>query len=158
MDEVQLVMVGARGRQGTLRLALEDAAGDSASIGFDHGQMAVHQGRQYTLMTNDPSYNKRRELLSRQYFSHSSRDMPLRGNVNPVDRFQRAANYLALLPESDLTDRLYFFQLITSPNAIWVELDGLYLSEGGQPSAVDAYDESPIGNVTARFTARQPAF
>uniref|UniRef100_UPI0021F35D79 linear amide C-N hydrolase n=1 Tax=Mycolicibacter minnesotensis TaxID=1118379 RepID=UPI0021F35D79 len=30
---------------------------------------------------------------------HPSRDMPLPGNVNAVDRFQRASYYAALLPE-----------------------------------------------------------
>ena len=49
-------------------------------------------------MTNDPTYDEQLALLSRQDFSHPSRDMPLPGNVNAVDRFQRAAYYSALLP------------------------------------------------------------
>lgn len=197
MDEVQLVMVGARGRLATLHLALEDASGDSAIIEFDQGRMVVHHGRQYTLMTNDPSYDEQLELLARQDFSHPDRDMPLPGNVNPVDRFQRAAYYLALLPEpentrqavagvmaimrnvsvpfgapygdfgiynteyrtvTDLTHRFYFFELTTSPNVIWIELDGLDFSEGTPTRAVDPYDESLIGNVTSRFTPRRLAF
>jgi len=50
-------------------------------------------------MTNDPTYDEQLKLLSRQDFSHPSRDMPLPGNVNAVDRFQRAAYYSALLPK-----------------------------------------------------------
>lgn len=99
MEDFQLVMVGARGRDATLHLAIEDASGDSAVIELDRGNVVVHHGRQYTVMTNDPSYDEQLELLGTQDFSHPSRDMPLPGNVNPVDRFQRAAYYTALLPE-----------------------------------------------------------
>lgn len=197
MDDVQLVMVGARGREATLHLALEDATGDSAIIELDSGRIVIHQGRQYTVMTNDPSYDQQLEFLAQQDFSKPSRDMPLPGNVNPIDRFQRAAYFLALLPEAqttrqavagvmaimrnvsvpfgapygefgiynteyrtvtDLTRRTYFFELTTSPNVLWVELDGLNLAEGAEPQAIDPYDESLIGNVTSRFAPRQIAF
>lgn len=197
MDELQLVMVSARGYDATIHLAIEDATGDSAIIELDQGRQIVHHGRQYALMTNDPSYDQQLELLSQQDFSHPSRDMPLPGNVNPIDRFQRAAYYLALLPEprtvreavagvmaimrnvsvpfgapygdfgiydteyrtvGDLTDRVYFFELTTSPSIIWIELDGLDLTEGADPQAIDPYDESLNGNVTSRFSPRQLAF
>jgi penicillin V acylase-like amidase (Ntn superfamily) len=123
--------------------------------------------------------------------------MPIPGNVNAVDRFQRAAYYLALLPEpqttrqavagvmaimrnvsvpfgapygefgiydteyrtvSDLTKKTYFFELSTSPNTGWIELDGLDFAEGGAPRAIDPYDESLNGDITARFTPHQSAF
>ncbi|MCP9271886.1 linear amide C-N hydrolase [Mycolicibacterium arenosum] len=98
MDGVQLVMVGANGHDATLHLAIEDAAGDSAIIELAGGELVVHHGREFTLMTNDPTYDEQLRLLAAQDFSHPSRDMPLPGNVNPVDRFQRAAYYSALLP------------------------------------------------------------
>jgi penicillin V acylase-like amidase (Ntn superfamily) len=197
LEDVQVVMISAHGRDATLHLALEDATGDSAILEFDHGRLVVHHGRQYTLMTNDPTYEEQLELLSRQDFSHPSREMPLPGNVNPVDRFQRAAYFLALLPEAqttrqavaavmaimrnvsvpfgapygdfgiynteyrtvtDLTRRTYFFELTTSPNVIWIELDGLDLTDGADPQAIDPYDESLIGDVTSRFAPRQIAF
>jgi penicillin V acylase-like amidase (Ntn superfamily) len=197
MDELQLVMVSARGYDANIHLAIEDATGDSAIIELGRGGQIVHHGRQYALMTNDPSYDQQLELLSQQDFSHPSRDMPLPGNVNPIDRFQRAAYYLALLPEprtvreavagvmaimrnvsvpfgapygdfgiydteyrtvGDLTGRVYFFELTTSPSIIWIELDGLDLTEGADPQAIDPYDESLNGNVTSRFSPRQLAF
>jgi penicillin V acylase-like amidase (Ntn superfamily) len=197
LDDVQVVMISAHGRDATLHLALEDATGDSAILEFDHGRLVVHHGRQYTLMTNDPTYEEQLELLSRQDFSHPSREMPLPGNVNPVDRFQRAAYFLALLPDAqttrqavaavmaimrnvsvpfgapygdfgiynteyrtvtDLTRRTYFFELTTSANVIWTELDGLDLTDGADPQAIDPYDESLIGDVTSRFAPRQIAF
>src|SRR5690606_5440128 len=93
------VMVGARGREATLHLAIEDATGDSAILELEAGKLAVHHGRQFTLMTNDPTYDEQLALLAKQDFSHPTRELPLPGNVNPVDRFQRAAYYSALLPE-----------------------------------------------------------
>jgi choloylglycine hydrolase len=197
MDDFQLVMVNARGYDATIHLALEDQTGDSAIVEFDQGRVVVHHGRQYTLMTNDPTYDQQLELLSQQDFSNPRCDMPLPGNVNAIDRFQRAAYFLALLPEprdtrqaiagvmaimrnvsvpfgapyedfgiynteyrtvADLTNRTYFFELTTSPNTVWIELDGLDLSEGSEPRAINPYDETLVGDITSRLTPYRPEF
>lgn len=197
MDGVQLVMVGANGHDATLHLAIEDATGDSAILELEAGKLVVHHGREFTLMTNDPTYDEQLALLSKQDFSHPSRDMPLPGNVNPVDRFQRAAYYSALLPEPtserqavasvlavmrnvsvpfgapygefgvynteyrtvcDTTNRLYVFELSTSPSTIWVQISGLDLREGAPTLVVDPHDESLSGDVTGRFTAHDIGF
>ncbi|MFA4929447.1 MAG: linear amide C-N hydrolase [Patulibacter sp.] len=99
LDRYQLVMVSANGFDATIHLAIEDASGDSAIIEYAAGQPVVHHGREFTLMTNDPGYDEQLELLAGQDFSQPSSEMPLPGNVNPRDRFQRAAYYRALLPE-----------------------------------------------------------
>jgi penicillin V acylase-like amidase (Ntn superfamily) len=99
MRDVQLVMVEAHGHKATIHLAVEDAAGDSAIMENIGGELVIHHGPQYRLMTNDPAYEEQLHLLDRQDFSKPSRDLPIPGNVNPVDRFQRAAYFLALLPE-----------------------------------------------------------
>ena len=99
LDEVQVVMMEARGTKATVHLALEDAAGDSAIIEHLDGKPVVHHGPQYRVMTNDPTYDEQLRLLAGLDFSHPSDDMPLPGNVNPRDRFQRASYFSALLPE-----------------------------------------------------------
>jgi penicillin V acylase-like amidase (Ntn superfamily) len=99
MRDVQLVMVEAHGRKATVHLALEDAGGDSAILENIDGHLVIHHGPQYRLMTNDPGYDEQLRLLAGQDFSHPGRDLPVPGNVNPVDRFQRAAYFSALLPE-----------------------------------------------------------
>lgn len=99
LEKIQPVMAEARGRKATVHLALEDANGDSAIIEYIDGKPVVHHGREYRIMTNDPTYDQQLALLEKQDFSHPSSDMPLPGNVNPRDRFQRAAYYAALLPE-----------------------------------------------------------
>lgn len=101
MDTFQLVMVEAEGRAATIHLAIEDISGDSAIIEFVDGRREIHHGSQYQLMTNDPTYDEQLELLAQQDFSDPSSDTPLPGNVNARDRFQRAAYYLALLPDYD---------------------------------------------------------
>ena len=93
LDGIEILMVSAHGHDATLHLAMEDATGDSAIVEYVEGKRVVHHGRQFTLMTNDPTYDEQLALLAKQDFSHPSREMPLPGNVNPVDRFQRAAYY-----------------------------------------------------------------
>ncbi len=99
LEKVQLVMVEARGRQATVHLALEDASGDSAIIEIIHGKSVIHHGKQYRVMTNDPTYDQQLKLLAKQDYSQPSSTLMIPGNVNPVDRFQRASYYVALLPE-----------------------------------------------------------
>jgi penicillin V acylase-like amidase (Ntn superfamily) len=99
LDNIQVVMVEARGHQANVHLALEDAGGDSAIIEYIDGKPVVHHGREFRIMTNDPAYDQQLALLKKLDFSHPSSDMPLPGNVNPRDRFARADYYMAMLPE-----------------------------------------------------------
>lgn len=95
---IQLVMVEANGRLATVHLALEDAQGDSAVIEYIDGEAVFHHGSAYRVMTNSPTYDEQLALLAEQDFSKPSSDMPLPGNVNPRDRFQRASYFLEMLP------------------------------------------------------------
>ncbi len=99
LEGVQIVMAEVRGHKATLHLALEDAAGDSAIVEYIGGEPVVHHGRQYRIMTNDPTYDQQLALLKQHDFSRPSSDTPLPGNVKATDRFQRAAYYTAMLPE-----------------------------------------------------------
>ena len=99
LDNIQVVMVEARGHQANVHLALEDAGGDSAIIEYIDGKAVVHHGREFRIMTNDPAYDQQLALLKKLDFSRPSDDMPLPGNVNPRDRFARADYYMAMLPE-----------------------------------------------------------
>jgi penicillin V acylase-like amidase (Ntn superfamily) len=93
LEPVQVVMVEAHGHKASVHLALEDASGDSAIIEYIEGRAVIHHGRQYTVMTNDPPYDQQLALLKKMDAEHAftpvSRETPLPGNVNPVDRFQR---------------------------------------------------------------------
>jgi penicillin V acylase-like amidase (Ntn superfamily) len=103
LSAVQVVMVEANGHKANVHLALEDASGDSAIIEYIGGKPVIHHGREFRVMTNDPSYDQQLVLLKQieatSDFAHPSSNTPLPGNVSPPDRFQRASYYAAVLPE-----------------------------------------------------------
>lgn len=193
----QVVMAEVHGFKATIHLALEDASGDSAIIEYVGGKPVVHHGRQYRIMTNDPHYDQQLALLKKQDFSKPSSEVPIPGNVNAVDRFQRAAYFSALLPPPknereavagmfaiarnvsvpfgapyrnfgiynteyrtvmNLTNKRYYFELSTSPNVIWVDLEKMNLAAGAPVMTLnpDAIDLS--GDVTAKFTPAKAPF
>lgn len=99
MDRVQPIMVAVHDFKSTLHMALEDADGDSAILEYVGGELTVHHGRQYRVMTNDPTYEQ--QLANRAHFdfSNATRQTPLPGNVDPLQRFVRADYFLQFLPE-----------------------------------------------------------
>jgi choloylglycine hydrolase len=99
LEPIQLVPVETHGFKSTVHLAIEDASGDSAIIEYIGGKPVIHHGHEFTVMTNDPTYDEQLKLLKQVDFSKPSSSLPLPGNVNAVDRFQRASYYKALLPE-----------------------------------------------------------
>lgn len=99
MKGIQPIMVTARGVKSTVHLAIEDASGDSAIVEYIEGRPVVHHGREYKLLTNDPAYDEQLKNLARYDFANSTRQTPLPGNVDPVQRFVRAAYFLQKLPE-----------------------------------------------------------
>ncbi|HTV39236.1 MAG TPA: linear amide C-N hydrolase [Candidatus Sulfotelmatobacter sp.] len=190
LDKVQFVMIEYRGHQATLHLAIEDASGDSAIVEYINGKCVIHHGRQYRVMTNDPDYAKQLKLLGARDFSNPSRETPLGGNVNPIDRFQRASYFLAVLPKTDseregvagilsimrnvsvpfgapyeglgtynteyrtvmdLTGKIYFFELTTSPNVVWADLRRFSLAPGSPVMALHPGDMDLTGNVSKDF-------
>ncbi len=99
LENIQPVMVEHNGHKTTVHLAIEDYSGDSAIIEYIDGKQVIHHGHQYTIMTNDPPYDQQLELLKKWDFSNPSSQTALPGNVNPIDRFARAAYFKAMLPE-----------------------------------------------------------
>lgn len=99
LEQVQVLMMESHGHRATVHMAIEDASGDSAVIEYLDGERVVHHGRDHTILTNEPPYPEQIRMLRDRDFSRPSDTTSLGGNVNPVDRFQRAAYFLSLLPE-----------------------------------------------------------
>ena len=101
MDNVQLVQIPVKKGEdeANVHMAVEDTSGDSVILEYVHGKLHVYHNRLYKVMTNDPAYPDQLEQLKRKDFSHPGKNMPLPGNVNAVDRFQRASYYLSMLRE-----------------------------------------------------------
>jgi choloylglycine hydrolase len=99
LKNVQPVLVQFHGHDANIHLALEDKTGDSAIIEYVGGKPKIHQGRQYTIMTNDPPYDEQLALLAKVDFTNPGQDTPVPGNISASDRFQRAAYYSKFFPE-----------------------------------------------------------
>jgi choloylglycine hydrolase len=191
VEQAQPVMIESHGFKSTVHLALDDASGDSAIIEYIDGKAVIHHGRQYRIMTNDPTYDEQLALLAERDYSNPGFDTPVPGNVKATDRFQRAAYFMSVLREPkderqavasalaivrncsvpfgapygefgvynteyrtvmNLTDRRYFFELTTSPNVVWVDLDKFDLSVGAPVMGLNPDDIELSGNVSERFT------
>jgi choloylglycine hydrolase len=99
LEDIQVVMMEAEGHRATVHLAIEDADGDSAIVEYLDGRAHVHHDRAHTILTNEPTFDEQLRLLAGEDFSEPSDTTPLKGNVDPIARFQRAAYFLDLLPE-----------------------------------------------------------
>jgi choloylglycine hydrolase len=79
-----------------VHISLSDKSGDSAVIEFIGGKARIYHDKRFTVMTNEPTYDKQIENL-KQYRTFGG-DKPLPGERSPTDRFVRAAYYVSGLP------------------------------------------------------------
>lgn len=84
-----------------LHLAIEDASGDSAIIEYTNGMAHVFHSKQYTIVTNEPTYDQMLKKLDTE--SNFVENKPLPGTTSSIDRFTRAAFYTKYLPDSTST-------------------------------------------------------
>lgn len=197
MKRIQPVMVEYAGFKSSLHLALEDASGDSALIQYIDGKPKIYHGREFRVLTNDPPYDQQLSALKQWDFSQATRDTPLPGNVNPVDRFIRANYFLNTLrePQSqrqavatilsiarntsvpfnapyktpgstydteyrtvvNLSSRQYFFEMASSPNVIWVDLEKIDFSAGSMARILNPDSIELSGSVNEQFLPMKKA-
>jgi choloylglycine hydrolase len=74
-----------------VHVSLSDKTGDNAVIEYVNGQARIYHDRRFTVMTNEPTYDKQIENL-KQYRTFGG-DRLLPGERTPSDRFVRAAYY-----------------------------------------------------------------
>lgn len=112
--EVPIVEIQPTGLKLPLHIALEDSFGDSAILEYVQGKCVVHHGRDYTVMTNAPSFDEQLHNLYRYRHFGGSEVMPL--GSGSQDRFVRAAYQLAMcnLPVNDKAAIDLAFALIRS--------------------------------------------
>lgn len=90
------------GRKSELHLSLEDKKGDSAVIEWLDGKPKVWHGKEYKVMTNEPSYDK--QLANLKHYRTFGGEKPLPGERLPGDRFVRASYYSRGLPNPPNSD------------------------------------------------------
>ena len=105
IDDVQIVPADfAQYHALPLHVAIEDQSGDSAIIEFVQGQLTIHHGKAYTILTNEPEYS--RHLKNWDYFEKNGcpkAEIPL--DDQPESRFIRAACYLQALSKPKTGDQ-----------------------------------------------------
>lgn len=87
------------GRLATIHLSLSDASGDSAIFEWVDGELVIHHGRQYQVMTNEPQFED--QLAVTQYWNRVDGLSFLPGTSRAEDRFARASFLINAVDQVD---------------------------------------------------------
>lgn len=90
------------GHPGTVHLSISDPSGDSAVFEYVDGELTIHHGREYKVMTNSPVYDQ--QLALDTYWKQIGGLTMLPGTNRAADRFVRTSFYLDVLPK-DVDDK-----------------------------------------------------
>jgi penicillin V acylase-like amidase (Ntn superfamily) len=84
------------GHAAGLHLSLSDETGDSAIFEYIKGELVIHHGSQYKVMTNSPTFDQ--QLALNTYWQNIGGSQFLPGTISAADRFVRTTHYLKLSP------------------------------------------------------------
>ena len=84
------------GKGAKLYLAISDASGDSAIFEYLGGELVIHHGKQFQVMTNSPSYDE--QLALNAYWEQIGGLTFLPGTNRASDRFARASFLIKAIP------------------------------------------------------------
>lgn len=93
MKKVRVKPVKLGGKELGAHFAIEDPSGDSAIFEFIDGNLVIHHGKQYKVMTNEPPYPVHTNNL-KEYKDFGGTKEMLPGTTDSPDRFIRAATFL----------------------------------------------------------------
>jgi len=79
------------GQKMHLHMSIADASGDNAVFEYIGGKLVIHHGKQFKVMTNEPSYDQQL-ALNAYWRMQDGKFLP--GTEDPADRFVRASYYL----------------------------------------------------------------
>ena len=84
------------GAPAALHLAISHATGDSAILEYVGGELVIHHGKQFAVMTNSPTYEE--QLALNRCWEGIGGLVFLPGTNRAADRFARASFLLAAIP------------------------------------------------------------
>ncbi len=85
-------------RFATLHLSISDASGDNAIFEYIDGELVIHHGMAYTVMTNSPVFGQ--QLALNEYWRQIGGLTMLPGTNRAADRFVRASFYMDAIPRT----------------------------------------------------------
>lgn len=92
-----LPVVLPNGDSSPLHLSISDASGDSAIFEYIDGQLCIHHGKQYVVMTNSPTYEQ--QIILNEYWKQIGGLTFLPGTNRASDRFIRTSFLLDAIPK-----------------------------------------------------------
>ena len=95
MRKIRIAPVEMGGKVFGTHVAIEDHSGDSAIFEYIDGNLVIHHGKKFTVMTNDPAYPAQIVNLKRYKDFGGDEDLP--GTTEADDRFVRLAHFLGRL-------------------------------------------------------------
>jgi penicillin V acylase-like amidase (Ntn superfamily) len=131
-----------------LALAVEDASGDSAIMQYINGELIIHHGPEYRVLANDPPYDEALAELAKYDFTNATRNVPLPGNTNSLDRFIRANFYSEFLRKTQpRTNRVAVASLLSVARNVSDPIGAPY----DVPGAIDETDYRTVADLTNRI-------
>jgi len=107
------------GAAATLHLSISDPSGDSAIFEYVAGELRIHHGKQYKVMTNSPVYDE--QLALNEYWKSIGGLVFLPGTNRAADRFARTSFLLDAIPKKlsesyirGVPGRSYAFQAVAA--------------------------------------------
>ena len=82
-----------------IHMAISDATGDSAIFEYLDGELVIHHGPEYVVMTNSPIYSE--QLALNAYWETAGGENFLPGTASPTDRWVRASYYLKTMKQQE---------------------------------------------------------
>lgn len=107
------------GTPSQVHLSLSDPGGDSAILEYVAGELVIHHGKRYQVMTNSPIYTK--QLALNEYWQEINGEVFLPGTSRAADRFARASFLIQSIPKQisenyilGVPEQAYTYQSIAS--------------------------------------------
>lgn len=107
------------GEPSQIHLSLSDPSGDSAILEYVDGNLVIHHGKQYQVMTNSPIYTK--QLAMNEYWESIGGTVFLPGTSRAADRFARTSFLIHTIPTAispnyiqSVPDKSYTYQAVAS--------------------------------------------
>ncbi len=87
----------ANGRPASAHVSLSDESGDSAIFEYIEGELVIHHGSEFTVMTNSPTFDE--QIAINKYWQLIGGNRSLPGTINAADRFVRTSYFLESTPK-----------------------------------------------------------